>query len=240
MNGLMGRTQRMVWIAAACLMFSFGACSVASACSVYLSGAIGVKWTSLGGNSSIEGGCVDNEHDDGVGNGGWIETFQGGHIAYPGYGPAYAVQTTHGIDQSWMSRGGPAGYGQAISDEEGLIFSLSQFDPCVECTMTEFFIQSANEKTYLVWNPGQSGAGCNIYDNHVCAVYGAIGQWWSVNSESDLSAPVDEEVWDGIFRVQHFQHGYMIWNSQTGNVCAYWNSGVLLDGMNPSACTGGA
>jgi uncharacterized protein with LGFP repeats len=233
-------TQRVILVAAASGALVFGATKEASACTVYQSGAIGVKWTSLGGASSYEGQCMDDEHDDGVGNGGWIETFQNGHIDYPGFGPAYAV---HGnIDQSWMARGGPAGYGQAKTDE--VTFGALGMDGCDVCKINQFYIQSAMMKTYLVWNPGNNSPNdfippCNENNLNVCAVYGDIGNYWRINNTLDaFGPPTGEEFWiDGMHRQQQFTHAYIKWNRQTLNVCAYvLNVGKLINGLNPGAC----
>jgi uncharacterized protein with LGFP repeats len=230
MKRYVGRTERVMLVAAASCMLAFGASKMASACDVYLSGAIGVKWTAIGGNSSYEGPCVDNEHDDGVGNYGWIEQFQNGHINWaPGDNQAYAV---HGlIDGSWMVRGGPRGYGQAVSDEMGL-------DACPSCRISKFYVQSINMYTYLVYNPGdQFDRPCGNPD-HVCGVYGDIGRLWadSVNDLGQAGPPLGEEFWNGIFRMQYFQNVYIKWNSQTLNTCAYYYDGTLDQGTNPSAC----
>jgi uncharacterized protein with LGFP repeats len=233
MEGYVGRTQRVMLVAAAAGTLAFGASKVASACNVYLAGAIGVKWTSIGGGSSYEGPCVDNEHDDGVGNGGWIETFQNGHINWvPGDSEAVAV---HGfIDESWWARGGPEGYGQAYADESG-------FNGCPNCRMSTFYVQSAFMYTYLVYNPGDRFDNeCIENDLHVCAVYGAIGAVWnSYNDGLDIAGPPrDEEFWsDATHRRQDFKNVYLTWNRNTLNVCVYDYSGTPIQG--PPACAFG-
>jgi hypothetical protein len=184
---------------------------IASACTVF--GVIEQEWSSKEGDF---GPCVNNQGTDGA-NGVW-QQFEYGYIDYWESQPqAWGVWGL--IGSAWASRYGRAdGIGHPTQDEQ----SFGKFSDIG--ALSVFYNTSVSAYAYLVWNPDTYWwENCSVHSDNVCEVYGAIGQAWFVDGlVNTVGNPVNEESqWDQSHQGQSFNNGYITWNNQNGNICAY-------------------
>jgi len=156
-------------------------------------GAIGAKWTALGGAAGFLGKPLNNEYNVTGVVGARMEDFAGGTIYWSA---ATAAHEVHGaILARFRSAGNAAHYGLPITDESKTLDGIGRYN---------HFTSGRS----IYWTPS---TGAHL-------VYGAIrAKWASLGGERGrLRYPTTDEYSVTGGRRNDFQHGSITWSSRTG------------------------